>query len=165
MISGTLSCLPFSTFLRLIFVILRTCRLYATFFSEVLSCFLLISQYLRGCFVLWDSPNLSTSSLASPKLLWLSISFFFPLNKGILEHFQSLCLFHIPLTLQPLLLKFDWIFWGFFSLPSRFMASQQLLFFLLGLFQPSCLFLPFSKAIFFCSFSLSPLLAVAGIHS
>lgn len=154
MISGSLSCLPFPTFLRLI---LHICRHYATFFSEVLSGFLLISQYVRGYPVLWDSPNLSTSSLTSPKLLWLSFSFFLPLTEGTLEHLQSFCLFHIPLTLQPLFLKSDWIFWGCFSLHSRFMASQWHLFFLLGLFQPSCLFLPFSKAIFWSSFGLSSL--------
>lgn len=107
MITGSLSCLPFSTFLQLI---LHICRHYATFFSEVLSGFLLNSQYLQDYSVLWDSPNLSTSSLTSPKLVWLPFSFFLPLTEGTLEHFQSFCLFHIPLTLQPLFLKFDWIF-------------------------------------------------------
>lgn len=101
MISGFLSCLLFSPFLRLIFVILHICRLHVTFFSEVLSGALLISQALRGYSVLCDSPNFSTSSLVSPKLLWLPFSFFLPLTEVTLEHFQSFFLFHISLTLQP----------------------------------------------------------------
>lgn len=50
--------------------------------------------------LLCDSPNFSTSSLVSPKLLWLPFSFFLPLTEVTLEHFQSFFLFHISLTLQ-----------------------------------------------------------------
>lgn len=59
----------------------------------------LVSQALQSCFVLWDSLNLSTSSLASPKLLWLPcrlFSLFLPLAEVTLEHFQAFCCISTP---------------------------------------------------------------------
>lgn len=59
----------------------------------------LVSQALQSCFVLWDSLNLSTSSLASPKLLWLPcrlFSLFLPLTEVTLEHFQAFCCISTP---------------------------------------------------------------------
>lgn len=147
-----------------------------TFFplSEANLCY--PSHLQTSCyFLLWGSfrrsSNLSSSARLLCSLRLSQLLHFFPsLSKAAMAAFQFLPSSHwgdfgalsvfLPVSyLTHPSARFFWsltgFFWGCFSLPSRFMASQQLVFFLLWLFQPSCLFLPFSKAILCCSFSLS----------
>lgn len=126
----------FPIFLRLVSVILHICRLYAIFlpFLRFHWCsFTLYSRSLasaRLLCILLDSFNLFTAFLASPKLLWLLLRLlvcFFPFLSWLWST-SHLFTAYFFLTF----LKLMWVFWGCSRLSSRFLAFQQLLFFLLG---------------------------------
>lgn len=133
MLSRSLFCLLFSIFLRSFFVIIHIWGLYAIFlpFLRLLSSFRLSFRLSGTARLLWDSLNLSTSCLASPKLLWLpfrlSVCSFLTLRR--LRSTSSLSALFFLLFLFPTFLKLTGFSWAV-SVSSKFMAFQQLLFLL-----------------------------------
>lgn len=129
-LSGSLSCLLFSIFLMLLFVTLHICRLYAIFLPSLR----LLSSF-RPSFSLSGTAEL-VWGLSQPLHFLLGLSktavaafqafgLFRSLTEVTLEHFQSFCSFFIII---PHFSEVNWVFLGCFSLSSRFMAFQQLLF-------------------------------------